>query len=144
MRSDRELKMGSRQIWAAVIALALLSSVSACSKKEAAAAASPQEQVATAPDAGVQAQPKAPPAAAVERPAPAQPSPDEALADRVKTTLVGAGLGVLAVDVAATNGAITLYGTVDSSAVRDQAARVAGSVAGVKSVANELVVVRGS
>src|SRR5262245_64777376 len=122
MRSDRERNMRGQQVWATLIALALWSSLAACTKEPVAAAAgSGNEQVSAAAHSAAQPQPVVASPTAAERPEAAKPSPDEALAERVKSTLAGAGLGVLAVDIASADGAITLYGTVDSAAVRDQA-----------------------
>lgn len=53
-------------------------------------------------------------------------------------------LKTLGIDVTAADGAITLFGTADSRANRDKAGKVASSVQGVKSVTNNLVLVRGS
>jgi hypothetical protein len=72
------------------------------------------------------------------------PDPDAALAASVKARLIDAGFAAHAVDVASASGAITLYGTVDSVGTRDELLRVAGAVEGVKSVAHNLVIVRGS
>jgi len=70
---------------------------------------------------------------------------DKELATRVKSALgADAGLKMLAIDAGATNGVVTLWGTADTRAHRDKAAKVASEVPGVKSVKNELVIVAGS
>jgi hypothetical protein len=89
-------------------------------------------------------------------PAPVAPGPgmaqpggnlatDAALAARVKAALSAEpDLRSVTVDVKSADGIITLYGTADSSAKSHQAAMVAMAVEGVRSVKNEMVVVRGS
>lgn len=70
---------------------------------------------------------------------------DKALAARVKTALgTDSSLKMLAIDAGAANGIVTLWGTADTRAHRDKAAKVASEVPGVKSVKNELVIVAGS
>jgi len=74
------------------------------------------------------------------------PDPDDvALASRVKTAL-GAEpvLKSVTVDVIVNDGVVTLKGTADSHASSDRAARMALDVDGVRSVKNEIVIVRGS
>ncbi|MFH1043531.1 MAG: BON domain-containing protein [Pseudomonadota bacterium] len=68
-----------------------------------------------------------------------------ALADKVKAALVATpGLKNLALDVRSSGGEVTLFGTVDTKAQRSQAEKVAAGVRGVKSVKNELKIVKGS
>jgi osmotically-inducible protein OsmY len=70
---------------------------------------------------------------------------DLVLAARVKAALSAEpGLRSVTVDVKSTAGVITLYGTADSAAKSHQAAMVAMNVDGVRSVRNEMVIVRGS
>ena len=70
---------------------------------------------------------------------------DAAVEARVKAALSAErALRSLTVDVKSTDGVVTLYGTADSSANSHQAAMVALNVEGVRSVKNEMVVVRGS
>lgn len=70
---------------------------------------------------------------------------DLVLAARVKAALSAEpGLRSVTVDVKSTDGVITLYGTADSAAKSHQAAMVAMNVDGVRSVRNEMVIVRGS
>jgi len=97
--------------------------------------------------AAAQAQP-APAAAVAPAPAPQkaeQPDPDKALAAKVQQSL-HAALGSLAdgIDVTASGGAVTLWGTVPETAKRKQALRAASGVAGVKSVKDNMAIVAGS
>lgn len=48
------------------------------------------------------------------------------------------------IEVAANDGVVTLYGTVDAPTDKDRIARVAMGVEGVRSVVNNLVVLKGS
>jgi BON domain-containing protein len=76
---------------------------------------------------------------------PPQVSADKDLAGKVKSALLAErGLNAHGIDVVAKNGVITLYGTAETVGRRDTAAKVAGNVAGVKSVENKLAVVAGS
>ena len=70
---------------------------------------------------------------------------DSQLAAKVKSAL-GADRAVrlLAIDARSSGGVVTLYGTADTRAHREKAAKVASGVPGVKSVKNELVIVAGS
>ena len=81
-----------------------------------------------------------------EKPAePPQASADKELAGKVKSALVNErGLNGHEIDVVARDGVVTLFGTASTPGRRETAARVAGSVAGVKSVENKLAVVAGS
>jgi BON domain len=92
--------------------------------------------------------PEEPPPQVVAPPKPAEPpqaSADKELAGKVKSALLAErGINAHAIDVVAKNGVITLYGTTETPARRDTAAKVAGNVAGVKSVDNKLAVVAGS
>jgi osmotically-inducible protein OsmY len=85
------------------------------------------------------------PAAGTEGSASASMGSDAALAARVKAALsTDPGLRSIKVEVNAANGVITLSGTADTPAKSDQAATVALQVDGVRSVKNEMVVVKGS
>ena len=67
------------------------------------------------------------------------------LGAKVKAALVATpGLKNLALDVRSSGGEVTLFGTVDTKAQRRKAAKVAAGVPGVKSVKNELKIVKGS
>jgi hyperosmotically inducible periplasmic protein len=73
------------------------------------------------------------------------PATDAALAARVKAALSAEPeLRTVTVDVKSADGVVTLYGTAESTAKSHQAAMVAMNVEGVRSVRNEMVVVRGS
>lgn len=70
---------------------------------------------------------------------------DAALAARVKTAISSnPDLRSVTVDVNAVDGVVTLYGTAGTPVMSHQAAMAALSVAGVRSVKNEMVVVKGS
>jgi hyperosmotically inducible periplasmic protein len=79
--------------------------------------------------------------------APAKPKvdPDSDLAAKVKDALgADGGVNVHRIDVAASQGVITLYGTADDAAQREKVERISAGVAGVKSVKNKLAIVAGS
>jgi hyperosmotically inducible periplasmic protein len=109
-----------------------------------------EEPPTIAPPAVVQ--PATPPAKAgdirTETGAPApmpRTDPNKELAGQVESALHRApGLEALAVDVVASDGVVTLFGTADSRDNVEQAGKVASGVPGVKSVQNKIVVVRGS
>jgi hypothetical protein len=72
-------------------------------------------------------------------------APDSVLEARVKAALAAdSGLRSVTVDVKSADGVVTLYGTADTPATSYRAAMVALNVDGVRSVKNEMVVVRGS
>jgi hyperosmotically inducible protein len=67
------------------------------------------------------------------------------LAAKVKVALAtDPALRTLAIDGTAAEGAIMLFGTADSRAIHDRSAKLASNVEGVKSVTNNLALVRGS
>jgi hyperosmotically inducible protein len=83
----------------------------------------------------------------LQKPAAAAPQPDPSseLAARVKNALEAASAEVAqGIDVTAANGVVSLFGTVPDRAARRAAEKSAGSVPGVSSVVNKLVVVKGS
>ena len=84
--------------------------------------------------------------AVTPNPAPAPASvADTELSGKVKSALTSTkGLEIGGVEVEAANGVVTLYGTVDAPAEKDRAAILAMEVDGVRSVVNNLVVIRGS
>jgi hypothetical protein len=97
---------------------------------------------AEAPPAPVAAPAPAPVAKAPEAP---KPDPNKELAERVKQALEGqAKIQAAGIDVTATDGAVTLWGTAATAAERDRAARAAAKVDGVKTVQNKIAVVKGS
>lgn len=70
---------------------------------------------------------------------------DAALSAKVKSALTEANdLNAGGLEVASTNGVVTLYGTVDAPVEKDRAAMLAMEIDGVRSVVNNLVVVKGS
>ena len=75
----------------------------------------------------------------------ARAAADKELAGRVKAAL-GAErtLNAHGIDVVASNGAVTLFGTAESRMKREIAGKVAAGVEGVKSVENKLAIVAGS
>ncbi len=79
---------------------------------------------------------------------PASGSPqaaDAELSSKVKVALTSAAeIKTGALEVASSNGVVTLYGTVDAPVEKDRAAMLAMEVDGVRSVVNNLVVVKGS
>ena len=141
----------SRRVAGSVGAILLAFGLTACDqiqslwKSDKDASPAPASQPLLAPKAMEE---KANPIKLAEGRAPAEaPKVDEdkELATRVKSALgADAGLKMLAIDAGATNGVVTLWGTADTRAHRDKAAKVASEVPGVKSVKNELVIVAGS
>lgn len=105
---------------------------------------------APAPKVAPPAAPAAPRADANPAPA-AKPAPaaanaaDRSLAARVKDALLAEkALNAHGIEVDAKNGVVTLFGTVDNKARREQAAKIAAGIEGARSVENKLVVVAGS
>jgi hyperosmotically inducible protein len=94
---------------------------------------------ATAPKSDDQAAP-------ASKPADAGPATaDRSLAARVKEALLAEkSLNAHGIEVDAKGGAVTLFGTVENKARREQAAKIAAGVDGTRSVENKLVVVAGS
>ncbi|TMG75834.1 MAG: BON domain-containing protein [Betaproteobacteria bacterium] len=121
----------------AFIAVAAALAVVACSPSE------PPKPAAKAPEA-------APPAVAVAKPEakpePAKPDPNKELAAKVKQALEApdAKLPGGAIDVTAADGKVSLWGAVTTDAERRRAAQLAQKVDGVRSVDNQLKVVKGS
>jgi hyperosmotically inducible protein len=96
----------------------------------------------TAPQAAAPAQAPAAPAKAAET---AKPDPDAELAAKVKSAFANdRDLKMLPIDVRASNGAVTLYGTADNTKLRDKAVRIASGIDGVKSVNANVQIVKGS
>lgn len=126
---------------AAAIALAL--SLAACGDKPdepvavqlaSVPAAVPEKKMTEAPKASA-------PLSAAE----ARAQADTALAGKVKAAIDAApGLKNMPMDVRASDGRVTLYGTADDDAQRSKAEQVAARVPGVKTVKNELLILRGS
>jgi hypothetical protein len=81
----------------------------------------------------------------VEPPAAPQPSANEQLAAKVKSALRNArDLDAQGVDVKVADGVVTLYGTVPETEERRKIAGFVSQMSGVRSVVNNLVVIRGS
>ena len=122
-----------------IFAIALLFTIAACSDstpppKPAAPAAPPPQ--AEAPAA------KAPETKAPEAP---KPDPNKELARRVKQALEGDGkIQGAGIDVTATEGKVTLWGTTATPGERNRAGQIASKVDGVSAVDNQLKVVKGS
>ncbi len=148
------MKAGERMARAVLAAVATVLVMGACEQKppgdkpaSASAGAVDTKGGAAGTDTGK--------ATATPSPAPAAPAPkaagpsgaseNAALAAKVKSALAAeTALKPLAIDVNASDGAVTLFGTVDTRASREKAAKVAAGVEGVKSVKNNLVLVKGS
>ena len=70
---------------------------------------------------------------------------DAELGEKVKHALISTrDVDIGGIQVAAAGGVVTLYGTVDVPAEKDRATLLALGVDGVRSVVNNLVVIRGS
>lgn len=75
----------------------------------------------------------------------ATPAADKELSNKVRNALTTSnGVEIGGVDVAAANGVVTINGTVQMPAEKDRAAILALGIDGVRSVVNNLVVIRGS
>jgi outer membrane biosynthesis protein TonB len=103
----------------------------------------------TKPVAKAEAPKPAPKAEAVPvpvKPEPPKPDPNKELAAKVKQTLEApdSKLPSGAIDVTAADGKVSLWGTVGNNAQRSRAAQLASKVDGVKSVDNQLKIVKGS
>jgi osmotically-inducible protein OsmY len=146
-------KPGYRAICAAAAA-ALTLSLAACGDKptaetpkfESAAdvvARQAQQAAAAAEKKKAEEQKRAPDPA--KQAADAKAAEDSALAAKVKAAIMAIpALKSMAMDVRASGGAVTLFGTADTEAQRRQAEKVAAGVPGVTSVKDELKIVRGS
>jgi hypothetical protein len=124
-----------------LIAAVLLLGAAACGEQ-------PAPKPAPAPVPQAVPQPITPaPAPAPEAKAPEAPKPDpnKELAARVKRALEGeAKIQAAAIDVTAADGKVTLWGTAATAAERKRAESVASKVDGVRSVDNQIKVVKGS
>lgn len=117
-------------------AIPLAFALAACEK--------PQPNVAVPP---LPPAPTQPPVAAkpVEPPPAPQPSPGAQLAAKVKSALRNArDLDAQGVDVTVADGVVTLHGTVPETEERRKIAGFVSRMDGVRSVVNNLVVIRGS
>lgn len=125
-----------------IVPFALLAVLAACS--EPAPPPAPPKPQAVAPKPATPVAAKAP--EAPKPPEPPKADPNKELAAKVKQALEApdAKLPGGAIDVTAADGKVTLWGALPSEGAVRRAARVAGKVDGVKSVDNQLKVVRGS
>ena len=107
---------------------------------------SPAPKPAPAPAPQAVPQPITPaPAPEAKAPEAPKPDPNKELAARVKKALEGeAKIQAAAIDVTAADGKVTLWGTAATAAERKRAESVAAKVDGVRSVDNEIKVVKGS
>lgn len=133
------MPLSSQRPYRYVIATAAAAvALSGCGKEEApkpSAAPVPPPAVA-APAPGQPAQPAA---------AGGQADSDRTLAAQVKSVLTKEpNIKAHQIDVVARDGKVTLFGTVETPALREAAQKLAAAVAGVKSVDSKLVVVAGS
>ena len=124
-----------------LIAAALLLGAAACGDEPA-----PKPQPAPAPAPQVAPQPISPaPAPEAKAPEAPKPDPNQELAARVKKALEGAAkIQAAGIDVTAADGKVSLWGTAATAAERKRAASVASRVDGVRSVDNQIKVVKGS
>src|SRR5688572_14780018 len=106
----------------------------------------PPKPAAKAPAPAAPAAPAADAKAAPAKPAAeARAGADGALAARVKEALLAEkSLNAHGIEVDAKDGVVTLFGTVENKARREQAAKIAAAVEGARSVENKLVLVAGS
>src|SRR5216684_6997539 len=122
-----------------LIAAVLLLGAAACGDQ-------PAPKPAPAPAQQAAPQPVIPaPAPEAKAPEAPKPDPNKELAARVKKALEGAAkIQAAAIDVTAADGKVTLWGTAANAAERKRAESVASKVDGVRSLENEIKVVKGS
>lgn len=142
------VKTGSG-VRAALVAAATVLALSACDQKPSGNAGETGAAVdgKAGADAGKAAATPgpAPAAAAPKAGEPSATGENAALAAKVKSALAAEPeLKMLAIDVNASGGTVMLFGTADTRANREKAGKVASGVEGVKSVQNNLVLVKGS
>jgi hyperosmotically inducible periplasmic protein len=122
-----------------ILAITVVLALGACSEPPPPPKPATPTPAAPAPQAEA---PKAPQTKAPEAP---KPDPNKELAGRVKRALEGeAKIQGAGIDVTATDGKVTLWGTTATAAERNRAAQIAAKVEGVTSVDNQLKVVKGS
>ena len=121
----------------ALIAVAAALAIVACSPSE------PPKPAAKAPEAPPPAAVAPKPEAKAEAP---KTDPNKELAAKVKQALEApdSKLPGGAIDVTASDGKVSLWGAVATDADRRRAAQLAGKVEGVRSVDNQLKIVKGS
>jgi hypothetical protein len=124
-----------------IFASALILSLAACGDSEP----PPPQPAAPAATPSPQAEAPAPKAPETKAPEAAKPDPNKELARRVKQALEGDGkIQGAGIDVTATDGKVTLWGTTATPGERNRAGQIAAKVDGVSSVDNQLKVVKGS
>ena len=124
-----------------LIAAVLFVGAAACGDQPA-----PKPAPAPAPQALPQPITPAPaPAPQAKAPEAPKPDPNQELAARVKKALEGAAkIQAAGIDVTAADGKVSLWGTAATAAERKRAESVASKVDGVRSVDNQIKVVKGS
>ena len=124
-----------------LIAAVLLLGAAACGDSPA-----PKPAPAPAPQALPQPITPAPaPTPQAKAPEAPKPDPNQELAARVKKALEGAAkIQAAGIDVTAADGRVSLWGTAATAAERKRAESVASRVDGVRSVDNQIKVVKGS
>jgi len=144
LRSLIKEKLMKRIVSITVVAIAA-ASLAACDSQGPGRQPAPKQQFGAAP------QKPATPAADYQssvapRGAPdAIPVADKELSNKVRNVLTTSnGIEIGGVEVAAADGVITINGTVQMPAEKDRAAILALGIDGVRSVVNNLVVIRGS
>jgi len=123
------------------LAAILLLGAAACGDQPA-----PKPQPKTEPITPQAVVPQAPAPTPVARaPEAPKPDPNKELAARVKRALEGtAKVQAAGIDVTAADGKVTLWGTTATAAERKRAQTAAAKVDGVRSVDNQIKVVKGS
>ena len=105
----------------------------------------PQPKSATPPQSSAPQAVTAAPAPEAKAPEAPKPDPNKELAARVKKALEGEPkVQAGGIDVTAADGKVTLWGTAANAAERNRAGAVASKVDGVKSLDNQIKVVKGS
>jgi osmotically-inducible protein OsmY len=136
-------KLGAR-VFGVAASAALALSLAACGDKPAAAPAA-AKMASTAEAAPGNKMTEASKPGAPKNAADAKPDADAVLSGKVKAAIYAApGLNNMPMDVRSSEGRVTLFGTADDDAQRSEAEKVAARVPGVKSVKNELLILRGS
>jgi len=116
------------------LAAVLVIGLAACGQE------APKPAAKASPTPAPAAQPPPPPQR--KTPAAEKADPNKELAARVKRAIEEGKLD--GIDVTASDGKVTLWGTTQNAAERNRAATLAAKVDGVKSVDNNLKVVKGS
>jgi outer membrane biosynthesis protein TonB len=125
----------------AVLAAAL--ALAACSQEASPPPVAAKKVEPTPPPAPVAKAPETPPPAPkAEEP---KPDPNKELAERVKRALTDdAKIQAAGMDVTASNGTVTLWGTAATQSEKNRAGAAAARVQGVSKVENRLAIVKGS